>query len=160
AVLGVWAVTAYTTYWIDDDSATTRAVFGRTLSKAGKFGGALGQYQWALRKDPGHVAARSWLINLLLSQEQSGPAQKFAEEAMQLHPNEVICRLDLAKVQEQQGRILESVTETSRAVELAPDHPQARLRLASRLFKLGRMSETVAACREGLRLSPTDPDLH
>jgi tetratricopeptide (TPR) repeat protein len=130
------------------------------LSKAGNIGGALTQFRLALGKEPGHIAARSWLISLLVSQQQLGPAQKWAEETVQMHPNEAICHLDLATVLEQQGRMQEALIQTRRAVELAPDDPDARLKLALRLFDLRQMPEAILACREGLRLAPTDAQVH
>jgi tetratricopeptide (TPR) repeat protein len=159
-LLACWAMTAYASFWVRSDSATTRALLGRALMNEGNFTGALVHLQSALQSDPTNIAARSFLVATLLKQNRSTEAAQIAGDAVRDHPDEALCRFDLAAVLEKQDQLSAALEQARRAVELAPDNPDVRLRLASLLFRLRRQAETIAACREALRLAPADPELH
>ncbi len=159
-VFCAWALTSYASFWVCADVAPTYAAVGRGLMKEGNLAGAIVQFESALQRDPGHIAARSSLITVFLQQNRLPEAAQAASSAVAAHPHEALCHLDLALVLEKQGNLNEALEHTRRAVELAPDHPDARLKLASRLFQLQRQPETIIACREALRLTPADPEVH
>ena len=159
-LLSGWAMTSYASFWIRGESATTRAALGRALMNEGNFAGALVHLESALQSEPGHIAARSFLVATLLKQNRLTDAALVANDAVRDHPEEALCQLDLAAVLEKQLQLTAALDHARRAVELASDHADARLRVASLRFRLQRHGETITACREALRLAPADPELH
>jgi MSHA biogenesis protein MshN len=67
--------------------------------------------QSALRLDMLHVPARQALLSLLLRQQQWGEAQALAEEGLSLDPGQVGWAIALARLQMENGRLMEA-TET------------------------------------------------
>lgn len=156
----VWAISSYAALWIHERSADTQALLGRGLLKDGNYSGALVHLEDALRRDPGHKGAATFLFASLLEQGRLDEAERFASAKVLEYPQEPLFHLNLALALELQGQLAPALQHTARVIALAPDEPNARFRMAALLFKTEAYDQAVVGCREALRLRPVDPDLH
>jgi tetratricopeptide (TPR) repeat protein len=159
-LLVLWAMTSYATYWMRPRSAPAQTLHGVTLMAAGRPAEAVPRFVAALRQDPNHLRARSWLVNALAHSGRVTEARQLGEQAIAQIPGDAEMRLALATALEAEGRLPDAIEHTRQAVALAPDHPAARRQLALRLARARRDGEAVAAVREALRVTPHDLELH
>jgi Flp pilus assembly protein TadD len=158
--LGLWGLSSFSTYWISQNSAQPHFLLGSELALARQHEKAVREFSAALESNPGHLLARSMLVDSLTSLGQEGAANRALGELSERHPHSVLCELDRAKNLEKEGRLEEAVEHTRLAIAAAPELVVGYRFLASRYARLGRPEEVIAACRDGLGIAPTDWELH
>jgi tetratricopeptide (TPR) repeat protein len=74
------------------------------------------------------------------------------KQAIQLGPELVEARYNLANVLKQQGKFAEAIENYEQAVRLRPDFPQAHYNLANAFRSCGRLTEAIESYRRAIRL--------
>jgi putative PEP-CTERM system TPR-repeat lipoprotein len=113
-----------------------RMYLGEVYLKEGKREAAIAQYQSLLRDNPKNVRA---LNNMALSLQQAGDprALDYAQQALQLKPNDGIVADTLGWLLVAQGKLNEGLQVMIKAVSLSPDNPEIRYHLIQALVQAG-----------------------
>jgi Flp pilus assembly protein TadD len=159
-LVGVWACTAYASFWIDPTAAATFNWSGDQYLHQGRCYGAILRFRDALKADPHFTPARLNLVRALLGVGKTAEARRTVEGLVRDEPDDPDALLLLAAVCGAEGRTGEQVGPLRRAGELAPDHPLVYAPLGGALMKERRDEEAVAAYRQALRVTPWDPTDH
>jgi tetratricopeptide (TPR) repeat protein len=159
-LMGVWACTAYASFWIDPSAAATQNWAGNQYLHAENYGKAFLRFRDALQADPHSAPARLNMVRALLGGGETAQAHRAVESILRNEPNNPDALLLLAYVYDAEGRVDAEVGPLRRASELAPDHPLVFAPLGGALMRVHRDEEAVAAYREALRVSPWDPVSH
>jgi tetratricopeptide (TPR) repeat protein len=158
-LLGVWAMAAFASFWVDHSAATTQAWIGTKWKEIGRDSEAALHFQNALRGDPKNVDARLGLVDLFAKHGNTGEASRHLLQALHDNPDNAEVRLQMAKAL-QGEQPTEALKHAERAVQLAPDHIEAYRVLGSLLDKLGRTGAAIDAYRHGLANIPTSSLTH
>src|SRR5262249_35590556 len=143
-LFGVWAITAFASFWVDHSAATTQAWFGMKLKELGRDSEAALHFHKALGRDPRNVDARLGLVELFIKHGNASEASRHLHQALQDNPDNAEVHLQMARALE--GRQpAEAVKHAERAVQVAPDHIEAYRVLGSLLDKLGKPDAAVDA---------------
>ena len=102
---------------------------GAALAQLEDVGGAVEQYQQALKLDPVNATAHYNLGLLLAKQNQHEQAIIRFQAVLVLNPNDAESRFGLAKELEKSSRVEEASAEFSRIVQSDPGHEDAMLEL-------------------------------
>jgi Flp pilus assembly protein TadD len=159
-LVGTWACTAYSSFWIDPGAAATQNWAGNQYLHAGRYAAAWRRFRDALRADPHSTPARLNMVRTLLEIGETAEARRVVEGILRDEPNDPDALLLLAYVYGAEGRVDAEVEPLRRAAELAPDHPLVFSPLGGALMQARRDEDAVAAYREALRVSPNDPVIH
>jgi tetratricopeptide (TPR) repeat protein len=82
-------------------------------------------------------------------------AEKAAQQAVELSPNNVDFRLLLAATQSVSGDLVARESHLRTAVDLAPHYPQVRWQLANLLIRAGKLDEALAEFRQVAEAKPS-----
>jgi tetratricopeptide (TPR) repeat protein len=159
-LMGTWACTAYTSFWIDPNAAATQNWAGDQYLRTKQYGKAHQRFRDALKADPYSIEARSNMVRAMLWLGETAKAHRMVDGILRDEPNDPDALLLLAYVYGREGRVDAEVEVLRRASELAPDYPMAFSMLGGGLMRAHRDEEAVAAYREALRVSPLDPVTH
>jgi hypothetical protein len=108
----------------------------------------------ALQRHPTSIIA---LNNIASDIMQSDPvaAEQILSDALALHPNEAVLRMNLANAWEMQGRIAEAESLLRAIIDEHPsDAAQAWFRLGNLLAMQGKKDEAMAAFQESMAIDP------
>jgi tetratricopeptide (TPR) repeat protein len=159
-LLGTWAMTAYTSFWVDAGAAATQNWAGQLHELQKQYPQAERSYRQAVAADPSLVSARIYLARVLILLREYPPAQRLIEEAWRDAPNDPNALLALAFVRQVRGRAAEALPLLRRAVEVAPDHLTAYRMLGEALLEANQDAEAIAAYRQALRVWPASAVNH
>jgi tetratricopeptide (TPR) repeat protein len=159
-LMGAWACTAYTSFWIDPNAAATQNWAGDQYLRTERYSKALPCFRDALKADPQSTPAGLNMVRVLLGIGETAKAHRMVEEIVRDEPDDPEALLLQAYVYGAEGRGDAEVELLRRASELAPDHPVVFSLLGGTLLRAHRDEESVAAYREALRVTPWDPVIH
>ncbi len=158
---GVWALTAYASFWIRGDRPFTHVTRGVALAgDDSRRDDAINEFSEALRLDPHDGDAKVSLAVELSTRGQSDEAIRLLNEELAEHPDDANGHLQLASILAAQGKLAHAIFHGQRAIALGPDYAKPYHHVCAWLSQLGNNQEALAVGREGLRLNPTDPELH
>ncbi len=160
AVLGMWALTSFATYWISPAAAQTHILLGSECADSGQLERSVVHYNAALKEEPGNAVARSQLASSLEALGRSSDAREQIEQNLANHPDVALCHLQFALIAQAASQWPAAVEHTRRALTLAPDCVPAHSLLVQQLQQLSPGEELIVACREGLRVDPGNPEIH
>jgi tetratricopeptide (TPR) repeat protein len=159
-LLGTWGWTAYTSFWIDPNSAATHTWAGDQHLQREAFFQARVRFRRALEADPHAVPPRLNLVRALLPTNEKAEARRVIEQVLGDHPDNPDALFLLAVVCQAEGRAVEGLGPLRRASELAPDHPLVYPLLGGILLAEHQEAEAIKAYRQALRIVPWDPAHH
>jgi tetratricopeptide (TPR) repeat protein len=159
-LLGTWAWTAYTSFWIDSAAPATHNWGGEQLLRMTRTGAAVTSFRKAIDADRHFLPAQLNLVRVLLLVDQVAAARSLIGESRRSNPNDPDVLILHAFVNHAGGRRDEALDDLRRASALAPDHPIVYSHLGGVLMEENRPDEAIAAYREALRVGPRSPVDH
>jgi tetratricopeptide (TPR) repeat protein len=157
ALLGAWALTAFTAFLVRP-AAEARAWAGTNYLNRGDRPAAVQRALEALEVDPASPEARTLLGRLALAERRpADAAEQFQRAAGTSARPEA--SVGLAQALALLGRTEDAVRVAEEATGRFPDSAEAHRLLASLRDFEGDAAGTVRAAREGLRVSPADARL-
>jgi tetratricopeptide (TPR) repeat protein len=159
-LMGTWACTVYTSFWIAPSSAATQNWAGDQYLRTERYAKALPCFRDALKADPRSTPAGLNMVRLLLGIGEPAQAHQMIEIILRNEPNDPDALVLQAYMYGVEGRADVEVELLRHASDLAPDHPSVFPLLGGALMRLHRDEEAVAAYREALRVAPWDPVIH
>ena len=121
---------------------------------------AIEGYQEALGVDPGLIAARMRLANLLLETGKVSDAVREAEVVVRSRPTDVESRLLLALAYRQWGDRTRAEEELNEALRIEPDHSFALVRLGELLMERGELGGAIEKFRRATGTNPEFWEAH
>jgi protein O-mannosyl-transferase len=128
---------------------------------------AIGQFQAALKIQPGYVRAHTDLGSAFAKQGRLSDAMAEYRAALAIDPDLAIPHNNLGNTYAQLGLWDHAISEYDAALRLDPEYPDARHNLAEAeynlglgLAKAGRTFEAVAHLEAALRIRPDYPEAH
>jgi tetratricopeptide (TPR) repeat protein len=158
-LLGVWALNAFSSYWIVRD-ARTHAVNGIHYCPMKRIPEAYAELSYAEQLDPHELAGRRILAKVMVSRGHPDEGLQKAQQLVAEYPDDAANYLALADLLDGRGQTEAACENAQKAIALAPGLVDARVKLCQWLSDLRKYQETVTACREALRLAPDRADLH
>jgi tetratricopeptide (TPR) repeat protein len=116
----------------------------RVYEKSGDKDGAAGQYQKALKIDPGHLPALLGYAQLHDSQREYTDADKLYQEAIRRHPKDAAVYNDLGLSYQRRGKLDQAAQSIAKAIELQPDKQLYRNNIAAIMVEMHRNDEALA----------------
>jgi Tfp pilus assembly protein PilF len=159
-LLGTWAGTVYTSFWIDPNGAATHNWAGEQLLKSKLPFQAQQCFRKAIEVDPAFVPARFNLANTLLLTNQRTRAREETEAILRNHPDHADALLLLAILCHREGQTQAALDQLRRACRAAPDHPVVYSASAGFLMEQGQEEEAITAFRQALRVNPASATDH
>ena len=156
----VWALMAYSSFWIRKDAVSTQLRLAQASSSEKQYDQAVHQLSEILQRDPQNAAAAQLMAVELTRESRLPEARLQVEGAVRRFPEDAENRRVLANVLVRQGHLDEAILEVRRAVELSPDDFLARRDFCVWLYQAKRREEAVVAFKEALGIEPADADLH
>jgi tetratricopeptide (TPR) repeat protein len=158
--LGLWALTAYASFWVDGSAANTHAwAAGRFLARENPRA-AQAHLEAALQLDPENFLARHILAKTLLAANRFPEAATELGHILRADPQDANAHFLLAKALAGMGQSAEALEHAETAVQFGPDHEQAYQLLTVLRLARGDTGGVIIAAREALRIAPTDAELH
>ncbi|MGH7091820.1 MAG: tetratricopeptide repeat protein, partial [Stellaceae bacterium] len=136
------------------DPAPHLALAGIYVS-GGKYDAAQAEYQAALKLDPGSIAAKLGLVQLLIRAENYPAAAKLDAEIEKDHPDNAAVAAAAGTIAEAEGRKPDAIRELKRAVSL-DDSAEYRVRLAAALSNAGHNDDAEATLDGWNQAHPND----
>lgn len=96
---------------------------------------------------PGHVQARLQLANYWLKQGEAARGLPYAQQAVELAPEDFVAHQILGRLLLDLGRLKESIAELEQAVRLAPECLQCHTVLANAYARAGRAADAEKQLR-------------
>lgn len=159
-LMGVWACTAYASFWINPSAAATRNWAGDQYLRTNRYDQAYPRFREALQADPHSTPAGLNMVRALLGLGETAKAHRLIDVLVHDEPNDPDALVLQGYVYGAEGRGNAEVELLRRASDLAPDHPLVFPLLGGALLRAHRDEEAIAAYREALRVSPADPSAH
>jgi tetratricopeptide (TPR) repeat protein/peroxiredoxin len=123
-------------------------------TREGRIDDAIQQFQWALRRNPQHLAALENLGNAYRAQKNWEEARKSFERALNLAPNDPEANYGLGMVFAQTDDTGKAYDYLQRALKSRPDYPEALNNLGILYLVTHRRNEAVASFEQCIRLAP------
>jgi tetratricopeptide (TPR) repeat protein len=144
---------------LSPDDPQAHAALAGLLDRAGQKAEALQHAEQALR---GRDDAMCHYIvaNDLIAQKRFQDAADHLERAVQLDPNFVAARGNLAGAYYYLGRAADAVPHFEAVARLQPESAAAHSNLAGALTMVGRRDEAIEQYRQALQIEPNSPDTH
>lgn len=158
AALTVWAVVAFSAFWVRSDAPSTQTWLGWKQLGRGRFPEAGRAFQSALKADPHNTPARLGTIELLARTRRPAEAHAALLRAAEEDPESVDVQLSLAGNRE--GGLDAAVARVRDVLRQTPGRGDAYPLLAELLRQMGQQDAAVEACREGLGRMPESAELH
>jgi tetratricopeptide (TPR) repeat protein len=159
-LLGVWAGTAYTSFWIPARSATTLNWVGLQLQHQNRWSEAQSAFLGAIDVDPHTVPARINQSALLLRVGDRNTARRLIDQVLRDDPDNTDALLGLALILQAEGKNSEARAHLKRLCELAPDFLGAHSIRGALLMTQHEDAEAIAAFRQAVRIDPSSPADH
>jgi Flp pilus assembly protein TadD/preprotein translocase subunit SecG len=157
ALLLVWAVNSFASFWINDPVAQHRNVAVHLLADK-KGDAALTEARKAVDANASNAGARIVLATTLAEAGQPSEALEEAERATELAPLDGATHFELGLLLGRQNKLERAVEEARLAVTAAPENTRAHSLLLASL--LNTNEDAVDAGREALAVSPFDAEIH
>jgi tetratricopeptide (TPR) repeat protein len=159
-IFGIWACTAFLSYWIRPDSAATQIWIGLQEQSSQHPARALICFRQARKIDPHSIPARLYEVGALLQARQLTLARQALEELVRDEPDNPDALFALAFEYQAEGRTQEALGLLQRTAALAPDDPALYSVLGGLLARQNQSAAAIAAFRKALRITPSNPDDH
>lgn len=159
-------------YWQDSETLFRHALavtennylahnsLGAALDKKHDTGGAISQYQEAIRLKPDYYLAHDNLGIVLAEKGRIDEAINEYQQAIRINPDYPPEHYDLGNALIQEGLTNAAIGQFQEAIRLKPDYDKALQSLGTVLGRAGRTSEAIAAYREAVRLKPDNAQYH
>jgi tetratricopeptide (TPR) repeat protein len=146
------------TLWRDNaikcPGAWPRDHLGLALLEAGRLEDAVGEFEQALRLDPGFAQGHFDLGVAWGTAGNFPEAIRHYEQALRLQPRFAEAHSNLGAVLTRAGRIDEAIEHFERAIQINPDLADAHNNLGVALDRLGRVGEAIEQFEVAVRLKP------
>ena len=133
------------------DDAGVHQALAEIAFRAGDYGQALGEAQIARRLAPASTDLCLLIADCLDNQERSGEMVEPLRQALELDPDLLPARLNLAYALERNGRPEEALPHVERFLAAQPESVQGNKVLALVRRRQGRLEEALAAIRRSRR---------
>jgi tetratricopeptide (TPR) repeat protein len=133
---------------------------GNALSKANKFGQAIGYFRAALALRPETAALYTNLGIALKGNGRWEEATAAYRQAIDLHPRDALAHFNLGLAWFARGRREKAIACFRKALTLDPRFSQAHTNLGAALLEEGRRKEAIASLRRALALDPRNAAAH
>ena len=121
--------------------------------KRGDWTKAIGQFQEALKTQPGHASAHINLGNALFQEGRLDEAIGQFQEALKINPEaETLFNLGNALLRKE--RLDEAIEQFQKALAITPNSVPAHYTLGAALAQKGQLNEAIEQFEEALRLKP------
>lgn len=134
--------------------ASTHAMLGRVYQSQGKFDDAIGEYNTALRLQPGLRAAQGGLVSANLQAGRGGLASKAAEALLKATPNDPAIHNLAGLAAKQAGDYNAAKSHFMNAIKKDPAYIAAYLNLAELHLQFGENALAQARFQEVLKKQP------
>jgi len=152
--LGLGALTAYFSFWIEPESAATQNWIGNCDVTRNRHLDALERFRRAVQIDPHFNQARLNEAGLLAKSGASARVRKLLDEVLQDDPNNPEGLILMGLLLQAEGQDDQALDFLKKAGQLAPDNPLVQPIIARILMKIGRNPEAILAFRRALRITP------
>ena len=139
---------------------TYRFYLGTVLTKQGKLGEAIHQYQQVLAIKPDYAEAHCGLGNVLQTQGKLDEAAAHYRQALALKPDYVDAHNNLGAALRSQGRSDEAAAAIHQALALQPNYALAFYNLGNLLRDVGKFEEARVASEKAVELCPASLAFH
>jgi Flp pilus assembly protein TadD len=165
-VLGTWALTGYTSFWIKPDSAASHNWAGLQDLRLRCYLLAEVEFREAIRAHPDAEPRLNLARALILQSSKTEPerqakiaeAHQLADDVLLDDPDNAEGLILLANVYAMEGRFRETLVPLRKACAAAPDHPTAYSTLGGCLARLNRDDEALDAFRHALGVTVANPE--
>ena len=127
---------------------------GMVLPYLGDNGGAITSLRLALAANPDDFNAHLNLGAVLHTERELPEARQQLERALQLQPDSVIARYEMARLERSEGKVEASVADFEKVVKADPNWAQPRLELSALYYRVGRMVDGEREKAAYERLTP------
>ncbi|WP_170285795.1 tetratricopeptide repeat protein [Propionivibrio limicola] len=127
-----------------------------TALNQGQTNDALELLRGALRLDASHVAARQWLVKLLLDARRLDEAVVLLQEGIALRPAQVGWAMTLARLQVERGSLADAWKTLESSLPAGGDNADYQGFAGHVLYKQGRSRDAIAHYQVATRLAPAD----
>jgi type IV pilus biogenesis/stability protein PilW len=162
ALLLVWSMTAYTTFWVRSGNPQTRPLKGIELGTAlldeGKLDQAIHELQEAVRVNADSAEAHYTLGFALGKKGQVDEAIRQFQEAIRLKPDEAGAHNNLGIALGRKGQTDEAIRQFQEAIRLKLDYAEAYYNLGLALGMKGQTDEAIRQYQKAIRLKPDYPE--
>jgi protein O-GlcNAc transferase len=124
------------------------------LSMTGEYAEAASRYGEILKRDPGHLGARSNYAASLLAQDKFSEALSQYNELIAANPALPEAYVNRGIALQKLGRAEEALGDFEKAVALRPEYPEALLNWANSLTSLDRGGEAFSLYNRAIELKP------
>ncbi|HEX7628553.1 MAG TPA: tetratricopeptide repeat protein [Candidatus Methanoperedens sp.] len=133
---------------------------GLAYDKLGMFDKAIGEYNEALRFDPGYVEVHNNLGVTFYKMDLTDEAEKELKKAIGLNPGYLEAHCNLANIYTCSGRLENALFELNDALRIDPEHAPAHNALGEIYAFQKRNTEAITEFRDALRIDPKYPAAH
>ena len=158
-LFGVWALNAYTSFWIPRSSVAALLVRARSLVNEGRALEARELLKAQVQATPHSAETRCLLAWVLAMTGNVDEGVRQAEIVAGEWPNDASGHLALGSALAQQRRVAEAVAHARRALELEPGRGFNYQQLASLLVRQGQNEEAIRVARDGLGFASHNSEL-
>jgi tetratricopeptide (TPR) repeat protein len=135
-------------------------LLGAIATRQGRVDDAVSHFRAALTMDPGFVAARGHLADVLLAGGRADEAAAEYRTYLRAAPSSVDATNNLAVALQRSGREDEAIEMFRRTLEMNPSYEKASRALAALMIKRDAYEDALQYARQVLRTSPNDPLAH
>jgi tetratricopeptide (TPR) repeat protein len=135
-------------------NCVTHNSLGIALGVKGQIDEAIGQFQEAIRLNPGYAYAHNNLGTALGREGQIDAAINQFEEAIRLKPGYADAHKNLGTVLDMKGQIDAAISQFQEAIRLKPDDAETRYNFGIALGQRGQTGEAINQFQEAIRLKP------
>ena len=115
---------------------------------------ALGAIRTAVERFPDSAAVHNTHGAILLGLNRLGDADQSFRRALELDPNHVNARQNMAETRRKQGRFVESLRWYGSVIEIDPEFAVAHAGMGAALFDLGQYGQAVESLEQAVSLQP------
>ncbi len=150
------------TYTVERNSDAWLAYdnLGYTLTKAGKFTEAIGEFEQALRINPNYASTHDDLGTALFRVGRLREAQREVEQALRIDPDSATAHNNLATILVHLGRIPEAIQQFQAAVRINPNDAEAHNGMGTALVQNGQYADAVEEFEAALQINPDFSEVH
>src|SRR5262249_33187334 len=141
-LLGTWAWTSYSSFWIDPTAPATYNWAGEQLMRTNRTGAAT-NFRKAIDADRHFLPAQLNLVRVLLQENQVAPARLLIGNLSRSAPDDPDVLVLHAFVSHADGRRQEALADLRRASVFAPDHPLVHSHLGGVLMEDNQLDDAI-----------------
>jgi tetratricopeptide (TPR) repeat protein len=114
---------------------------GMVMPYLGDNGGAITALRLALAANPDDFDAHLNVGAVLHTERELPEARQHLEKALQLQPDSVMARYEMARLERSEGKVEASVADFEKVVKADPNWAQPRLELSALYYRVGRQAD-------------------